>query len=61
MYNLLLKLMISAALLEFGINYGQFICNTDACTHRIENASRDVLKINWKPITIFPEEAKKFR
>jgi len=36
-------------------------CHSRQCTQKIEKASRDVLKINWNPIVIFPEEAQRFR
>ena len=62
MYNLLIKLMIGAALLQLGISLDQYLsCNSRACTTRIEKASRDVLRVNWKPISVFPEEALKFK
>jgi len=53
MYNLLVKLMLIAALMQLGIsvaNYG-----------KVEKASRDVLKVDWNPISVFPEEAKRFK
>lgn len=62
MYNLMIKLMITAALLQLGISIDKyFSCNSRTCSSRIEKASRDVLKINWKPISVFPNEAKKFQ
>lgn len=62
MYSLLIKLMITAALLQLGVSLDQYLsCNSKACTSRIEKASRDVLRVNWKPISMFPKEAKKFK
>jgi hypothetical protein len=62
MINLLLKLMLAAALLQFGMRASDVVfCNSRECTGRIEKASREVLQIKWKPISIFPEEAKRFR
>lgn len=62
MYNLLIKLMVLAALLQLGISTHKFAtCSSRGCTSRIEKASRDVLKIDWKPISVFPEEARRFR
>ena len=62
MNELLLKLFIAAALLDFGHS----LLRPDALsTHsgldRIDQATREVLKIDWKPISVFPEEAKKFQ
>ena len=62
MYNLLIKLMVFSALIQLGISADKFFsCNSKGCTGRIEKASRSVLKIDWKPISIFPEEAQRFR
>ena len=62
MYNLLVKLMVLSALFQLGISTKDYLsCSSKNCSKRLEKASRDVLKINWKPISIFPEEAKRFR
>jgi len=62
MYNLIIKLMVIAALMKLGISIEEFaFCHSKRCTSRIEKASRDVLKIDWKPISVFPEEAQRFR
>lgn len=61
MYTLLIRLMLIAALLQFGISVSKFWdCHTGSCVRDIEKASREVLKIEWRPISLFPEEAKKF-
>jgi len=62
MYQLLVKLMLLAALASFGMSYaGFFSCHSKACIQKVEARSRDMLKIDWKPISVFPEEAKRFR
>lgn len=62
MYGMLIKLFIAAALLELGMSVSSFDdCPSRACLARIDKASRQVLKIDWKPITVFPEEGRKFR
>ena len=62
MYSVLVKLMILAALIQFGISVDKFVsCSSRECSNRIEKASRDVLKIDWKPISVFPEEGRRFR
>ena len=62
MYNLLVKLMLIAALAHFGMSLADFgNCHSRQCLHKVEKRSRDILKVDWKPITIFPEEAKRFR
>jgi len=53
MYTLLIRLMAIAALTQLGITLASFT--------RIEKASRDVLRVDWKPISVFPGETKRFR
>ena len=61
MYNLLIKLMVITALLQLGWAIADFEnCYSRQCLQRIEKHSRDILKIDWKPISLFPEEAKRF-
>jgi hypothetical protein len=60
MYNLLIKLIIIAALAELGMSLRDIDCHSRACVQQLEKRSRDVLRIQWKPISMFPEEAKKF-
>lgn len=61
MYNLLVKLMLIAGLLELGISLADFDnCYSRRCTFLFEKRSRDILKIEWRPISVFPEEARRF-
>ena len=62
MENLLVKLMVLAALTQLGVSVHEFQnCHSRDCMKNIEKKSRDILNIDWKPISVFPEEAKKFR
>jgi hypothetical protein len=62
MYSLLIKLMVIAALIQLGISLSEFEnCHSRQCLRKIEKASRDILGVDWRPITIFPEEANRFR
>ncbi|MBK9321673.1 MAG: hypothetical protein IPM97_01735 [Bdellovibrionaceae bacterium] len=62
MYNILIKLIIAAALLDLGISFSKMEdCSSRECWAQIQKASRKVTHIDWKPISIFPEEAKRFR
>ena len=62
MYDLLIKLMFAAALAAFGMNILDFnTCHSKQCLQQLEKRSRDVLKVQWKPISVFPEEARRFR
>ncbi len=62
MYNLLVKLMVLAALAQFGMSLLDVErCHSKQCLRTLEQRSRDILNIEWKPISVFPEEAKRFR
>lgn len=62
MYSLLIKLMLIAAIAELGLSISDVTnCSSKQCAKRIEQASHDVLRIDWKPISVWPEEAKRFR
>lgn len=54
--------MLISALAEAGITAKDFLTSDSRATRaRIERASHDVLHINWKTISVWPEEAKRFR
>jgi len=62
MYDLLIKLMLIAGLAEAGFNISHVeSCHSRECIQKIEQASRNVLKIQWEPISVFPEESGRFR
>jgi len=62
MYDLLVKLMFVAAIAQLGISISDIRnCHSRQCVQTLEKRSRDVLKIDWKPISLWPEEAKRFR
>ncbi len=62
MYQLLIKSMLIAALYQLGISVSEFSnCSNRQCLQHIEKASRNILRIDWKPISIFPNEAKRFK
>ncbi len=62
MYKALVYLMTLAAFTQLGIQIADLAnCQGKACLAHIEKTSRDILKINWRPISVFPEEAKRFR
>ncbi len=61
MYQLLIRLMLLATLAELGMNIFDFeTCVSQACRNRIEGAERRILRIDWVPISVFPDEAKGF-
>jgi hypothetical protein len=61
MYEIMIKLMVAAALLQLGMTLSKpkDIASRSGMA-RIERASRQVLHVDWKPISVFPEEAKRF-
>lgn len=62
MYEIMIKLIVAAAILELGItlsHYGE--CTSRECLSMLERASRQVLHVDWKPISVFPEEARRLR
>ena len=62
MYDLLVRLIFAAALLELGHAAIQpDKCNSRECLGRMERLSREVLHVPWKPISVFPEEARRIR
>jgi len=62
MYRLLVLLMLVASLEQFGMTISELAqCRSRACLIQVERHSRDVLRVNWKPISVWPEEAKKFK
>jgi hypothetical protein len=61
MYSSLLKLILLTTLAAFGMSYaGFFSCHSRECLRQVDRRTRDILKIDWKPISVFPEEAKRF-
>lgn len=62
MYDLLVRLMFISALLQLGITLNDVReCRSRACLVRMDKAVKEVLRIDWKPISVFPEETKRFR
>ena len=62
MYCYLVLLMTLAALSKLGIQLSELNgCPSRNCAAKIERASRQIIKIDWKPISVFPEETKRFK
>jgi hypothetical protein len=53
MEKLLVRLMVIAAIAQLGMAL--------KTPKDFEKAARVVSKVNWKPISVFPEEAKRLR
>jgi hypothetical protein len=62
MYLFLVRLMLLSALVQLGISVSAFSkCHSRQCLKLVEKMSRDVLKIVWRPISVFPKEARRFQ
>ena len=56
----LVFLMALAACEQFGTTIVELSkCRSRACLQQVEKHSQDVLKIGWKPISVWPEKLKK--
>ncbi|MCC6277232.1 MAG: hypothetical protein IT289_04875 [Oligoflexia bacterium] len=61
MDNLIVKLILIAALLQLGLSLSSFEnCHSRQCLSRFERLSRAIVKVKWRPISIFKEEAQRF-
>ena len=62
MYDALIKLYLIAAALQFGVSLNSLSdCSGRQCLKKLDRAAHEVLTINWKPISVFPDEAKRFK
>lgn len=62
MFTLLTRLMLLAPLVELGVSVTELRdCHGRACLAKLEKRSRDILRVDWKPISVWPSEAKRFR
>ncbi len=62
MYDLLVRLMVVSALMQFGMSVSHLErCHGRSCAQQIEARSRDVLRVDWRPISVFPGEGRRFR
>lgn len=62
MESLFGKFILAYALYFLGMSLTEVLeCKSGTCLRRIEKAKLEVLRVDWKPILLFPEEAKRFR
>lgn len=59
MYDILVKLIVGAALVQLGLVLTDRKPDQTPLQN-IQQASRRVLQIDWRPISVFPEEAARF-
>lgn len=60
MNDIIIKILIAAALLDLGFSLKDLDCRSGQCLAKLQRASLQTTKIDWKPISIFPEEARRF-
>lgn len=61
MYGIWVRAVVIASVLELGINLVEIReCSSRACIRKIDVAVKEVLRVELKPISVFPEEAKRF-
>jgi hypothetical protein len=62
MYRAIIILIAASAFYSAGINPTDFLCaSKPACAARLAEGRKRLLKVNWKPIVVFPKEAAKFK
>ncbi len=62
MAELLVKIYLIAALMQLGISLKDLgSLSEPKGLKKIDQASQEITKIPWKPISVFPEEAKRFK
>lgn len=62
MYSALIKIYLIAAAIQFGFSLTELEgCASRQCIQKLSRASDEVIKIHWKPISVFPAEARRFR
>ncbi len=62
MYKLLVSAMLIATLSELGLSMKDFKnCHSRQCVRMFQRKAIDVLRIDWRHISVFPEEARRFK
>lgn len=62
MLDLLVKLMLIAGLAQFGMSWRDLgDCRSRQCFKQMEETTRRVSRIGWRPIGVFPREGRHFR
>lgn len=61
MYRILIQAMLAAALLGLGLDLTSTVRGgTGDRIQMLRSASLRVVRVDWKPISMFPKEAKRF-
>ncbi len=60
MDNIIIRILLTAAFLQLGLSAKDFDLSSVSSLKNLRRASLQVLKIDWKPISVWPEDAVKF-
>lgn len=61
MITRLIILILIYSALQLGVDVSELIfCHKGQCTDVLQNAYKNVLETDWRPISVFPDEAKRF-
>jgi len=58
MYSLLVRSMLISVMIQLGLSFSDFQKHGSL---KIKKALTSVLTVQWRPISVFPEEARQFR
>ena len=62
MNKLLLIAILAYAAAQTGLNIKETLeCKNKICLKQVDTKIEKVLKVDWEPISVFPEEAQRFR
>lgn len=62
MYRLLFCAILVATFQEYGWKAQElYACRNEGCLKNAVAKSREITKVNWKPIILFPKEAAQFK
>lgn len=61
MNDIIIKILIAAALLDLGFSMKDLDCRSGRCLEKLQRGSIQATKIDWRPISVWPEEARRFK
>ena len=61
MNDILVRVLVLASMVQLGLFVDEsFTCKSDLSNKQVKSAFQNVLRIRWKPISVFPNEAARF-
>ncbi len=62
MYELLVRMLVIGAMAQMGFSVADYwAASPKQKAQMVDKANRAVLHVDWKVISVFPEEARRFR